>query len=415
MKPPVNAYAEREDTLEPFVNAAGTTALAPACDVLFIHGSDLTWGRPEHGFYLADVDADEQFEEVLQVVESRTRMRINSIFTDVLPSLWPKLASWASEGVAEQLNKPWANEKELMGAAIASKGADQMKEAESALGSIFGPGQLPLLADLAASGFIRAAHMLRQQQMAAAGMTDDRYRAMLYALRRYNLCERLLRVAYPTTGFHFELSLSSQGDFDATEVRDDARVAEIFRIKEPLGILKRGQETALALFIASYINTHHIGPPQAFACAKYGEAHEAEFDVIVPALRRGFEVKLYQSPSTLTENKYENPTRDLRKQLPGYFKVGCERVYYVSNLRQGAAEAVLKRVQDAGWLDAVQVLTGGIPALLPVLNEIVAGLDYVRERNMELEMGRRIAKAAKKTNKRPTKSSKRTKKQARKK
>jgi hypothetical protein len=132
----------------------------------------------------------------------------------------------------------------------------------------------------------------------------------------------------------------------------------------------------------------------------------------VPALRRGFEVKLYQSPSTLTENKFESPARDLRKQLPGYFKAGCERVYYVSNLRQGAAEAVLKRAQDAGGLDAVQVVAGGIPALLPVLNETVAGLDYVRERNMELEIGRRIARAAKKTNKRSTKSSKGTKRRA---
>lgn len=406
MKPPINTHPELEDALEPFVNAAGTTVLAPACDVLFIHGSDLTWGRSEHGFYLADVDADEHFEEVLQVVESRTRMRVSRIVTDVLPLLWPKLMSWASEAVAEQANKPWANEQELVGAAIASRGSDQMKEAERALGSIFGPGQLPLIADLASSSLVRAAHMLRQQQMAAAGMTDDRYRAMLYALRRYNLCERLLRVAYPAAGFYFELSLNSQGDFDATEVRDDARVAEIFRLKDPLANLKRGQETALALFIASYINTHYIGLPQAFACARYGASHEAEFDVVVPALRRGFEVKLYQSPSTLTENKYENPARDLRKQLPGYFKAGCERVYYVSNLRQGAAEAVLKRAQDIGGLDAVQVVAGGIPALLPVLNEIVAGLDYVRQRNMELEMEQRIVSAAKKSNKRPTKSSK---------
>lgn len=76
----------------------------------------------------------------------------------------------------------------------------------------------------------------------------------------------------------------------------------------------------------------------------------------------------------------------------------------MSNLRQGAAEAVLKRAQDIGWLDAVQVVAGVIPVLLPVLNEIVAGLDYVRERNMELEMGQRIASAAKKANKCPTKS-----------
>lgn len=211
-----------------------------------------------------------------------------------------------------------------------------------------------------------------------------------------------MRVAYPAAGFYFELSLSSQGDFDATEVRDDARVAEIFRLKDPLAGLKREQERALAVFIDSYINTHYIGPPQAFACAKYG----AEVDVIVPALRRGFEVKLYQSPSTLTENKYESPARDLRDQLPSYFKVGCQRVYYVSNLRQGAAEAVLKRARDAGGLDAVQVVAGGVLALLPVLNEIVAGLDYVRQRNIVAEMGQRIAGAAKKADKRPAKGSK---------
>jgi hypothetical protein len=48
--------------------------------------------------------------------------------------------------------------------------------------------------------------------------------------------------------------------------------------------------------------------------------------------------------------------RDLRKQLPTYFKDGCERVYYQSNLRQGAAEAVLKRAKVDGGLDVVQVV-----------------------------------------------------------
>jgi hypothetical protein len=41
-------FYQYERALDPFVNAAQSTALTSACDVLYMHGSDLTWPNQIH-------------------------------------------------------------------------------------------------------------------------------------------------------------------------------------------------------------------------------------------------------------------------------------------------------------------------------------------------------------------------------
>src|SRR6266850_4511471 len=84
-------YNQQEKLLDQFVIAADTSMQLPACDLLFIHGNDLTWGGPEHGFFLADISVDEEFEEILQVVEARSKMSFTQLLKLVLYQVEPKL------------------------------------------------------------------------------------------------------------------------------------------------------------------------------------------------------------------------------------------------------------------------------------------------------------------------------------
>jgi hypothetical protein len=403
-------FSQHERYLDPFVNAAQTKALLSACDVLFIHGNDLTWGEARQGHFLIDVDVDENVEEVAQVVEARVKIGLSRILKPLISNFQSIMMDSVSDVAIRIAQQPAVDEKEVIGAFIASKfsSGPLIAELERKISAFFSVGQLPLLTDAIASWLVRDAYTLRQRQMAAAGMTDERYRAMLYSLRRLDLCERIARIAYPEEGFHFELSLSSPGEFRLTEARDDARLVEIFRLKPSLATFKQGRDNALAMFIADYINTQFNGPQQAFACAQYGEQSAPEFDVLIPALGVGFEVKLYQAPFAHTKNKLDNPANQLRKQMAGYADIGCALLYYVSNLNQSMAEDVLKKVREAsGPVIEVRPVAGNMDVLLPLLNELVALLEQVREAQINREIEQRVTAASiKKTKKAPAKSKK---------
>jgi hypothetical protein len=397
MNSPTKFY-QFERALDPFVNAAQTTALASACDVLYIHGSDLTWGESKQDFFLVDMNVDEDVEEIAQVVGARAKMGFSRVLKMGLDAFLPFMMGMLPDVVAKQGQQSGVDEKEAIGAAIAAKLSNTaiMAELEKRFSSFVSVGQLPLLSDAIASWLIRDAHKLRQRQMAAYGMTDDDYRDMLYALRRFNLCERIVRVAYPEEGFQSELSLSSRGGFGLTDARDGARLVEVFRLAPALSALKRGREDALAVFIADYVNTQFSGPPQAFACAQYGGPDAPEFDVVIPVLGVGFEIKLYQSPFSQTRNKLENNAGQLKKQIPAYAGIGCAQLYYVSNLEQEMAESVSRMVQDAcGPGVEMHAIGGGIHALLPVLDGLVGLLEQVREAQLSHEFQLRMAASKK--------------------
>lgn len=200
MNNPTRFY-QYERALDPFVNAAQTTALTSACDVLYMHGSDLTWGESKQDFFLVDMDVDEDVDEIAQVVGARAKMGFGRVFKTALHAFLPLMMGMLPDVVARQEQEPDADGKEVMGAAIAAKLSNTaiMGELEKRFSSFVNVGQLPMLSDAIASWLLRDAHKLRQRQLAAYGMTDEDYRAMLYALRRFNLCERIVRVAYPET------------------------------------------------------------------------------------------------------------------------------------------------------------------------------------------------------------------------
>lgn len=396
MKEP-KLFSNDEAVLDQFVVAADTNSLDMACELLFIHGNDLTWGQHGYGLFLAVVSTDDKFDEVLEVVEARSKISfaplINGFIRKFQPQIIDMVVDVAPE-LAEQTDEK-AREK-LIGSAIATHLASEKNRAEmDKMGpELFGLEQWLLFADGLASSLMRDAISLRRRQLAATGMSEDDYDSMLYALQRLDLCEHIIRIAYPENGLHFEMSLASRGEFKASGLMEGARLVEWVRLKPDLAALKRGQDNALAVFIADYINRHNPGPRRAYACAHYGEQSGSELDVVVPLLGIGFEVKLYQAPFAQTENKLKKLAGDLRGQLPAYVNAGCERVFYVSNLSEEMAASVLKMALEGETLGIqVEPVAGGMNALLPLLSDIGAALQSTQEELLERSTQSRIAAA----------------------
>lgn len=389
-------FSQQERLLDQFVIAADTSMQLPACDLLFIHGNDLTWGGPEHGFFLADISVDEEFAEILQVVEARSRMSFTQLLKLVLHQIEPKLLEMFKD-IAPHLQGVETDRAGSIAAGLASLDLESgFGQLDKILPEIL--KQWPLFADGVASWLVKGARALYQRQLSITGMSHDRYEAMVKALQKLSICEHVVRVAYPRGGFHFELSLTGRGEFKTTVVNENARFVELLRLRQGLASLKRGRDNALAVFISDYLNRHFVGANQAFSCAYYGRQNEPELDVVVPALRIGFEVKLSQSPFTQTENKLQKLANDLKRQLPSYAERGCERVYYVTNLARDMAETVLRKAQEGTRL-VVNVeciaagVSGGMDTLLPVLKGMGEALNALLENSWQQKAAAVMAKS----------------------
>jgi hypothetical protein len=167
--------------------------------------------------------------------------------------------------------------------------------------------------------------------------------------------------------------------------------ASKFRLNRLAGLKSKDGDHALSIFIASYINKHHAGPRRAFACAKYGESSDPEFDVVIPSLEIGFEVKLYQAP--FAQKEETGLAKKLESQVSGYRAIGCNELYYVSNLSKGAAESIVSRLsRDFPVTPIASGVTEGTDELLSLLDDIVRRLGELRDKKFELELQGRVNK-----------------------
>ena len=403
MKEP-KTFSNQESLLNPFVIAAGTNRLQSACELLFIHGNDLTWGPDGLGLFLVNVDTDDHFDEAVQVAEARSKLIFSSAAAAFLRAFQPQVISMAA-GVARELtNKTERKEKErIIGNAVASEFANEKTRNKLAqiAPEAFGLDQWMNLADAIATSLLSNAVVLRQRQLASTGKSEDGYQRMLYALQRLDVLDRIARVAYPQDTLNLEISVASQGDFRATAAVDGSNTVEWLRLKSDFASLKRGQDKALPLFIAAYINGHHTGSREAFASAQYGGPNSAEIDVVIPALALGFEVKLYQSPFAQTENKLVGLAKQLKRQLRSYAEAGCAQTYYICNLSQELADRVLQIAQEGTNVGIeVAAIGGGPGSLLPVLDSIRQQLELVQQARFEQMVQKRVTPASRKTRKR---------------
>lgn len=395
-----DVFCDKEASLDQFVISADTTTLDSACDLLFINAHDLTWGEKTFGLFLLHVNTDQNFDEVVELVEARSKLCFASMVAPILRPLEPRLIKIMAE-VAPELEKQVDPEerKKVIGRALAAELINDTTQAElSKLApQVFGLDQWIMATDAMASSLLRDAVSLRRRQLACTGKSEDEYGEMLYALTRLNLCDRIAQVAYAPDSLNLELSVASQGEFRATAIVEGSSVIEWQRVNPEIESLKRDEEKALPLFISRYINSHYVGDRQSFACARYRGMDRPDIDVAVPRLKLGFEVKLYQAPFAQTDNKLIKLGNDLGQQLPAYIEAGCEHVVYVCNLSQQMAETVVKIALEKNSSN-VQVLPigDGLYNLLPVLEDIGRQLEVAREAQFEQQaLKHAVAKAQK--------------------
>lgn len=359
--------------MEPFVVASKTTtALRDACELLFIHGNDLTWGGPEFGIFLVDKELDD-ISDTLEVDRARGEMGL----VELTRGFIPVIRSFAGDIAREAANaKDDAERQAMMGAFAAARFSKKKpEEFERALPDLM--RLLPAFSGWLASGAGAAALELRERQESAAGLDEDGYDDMVQAVEQLgSITSAVYRVAVPASGASGELAIGGAYGFLATTVDEDAQYVEVLRVAPWLALLKLGEDISLALFIAHWINSHYPGRPCAFPCARMGSRDGPEIDVVIPLLSLGIEVKLYQSPKSVVPSKLDSYAGDLAKQLPDYYNLGCENVFVVTNLPPSGARGLTERLGRAPSLGGKKLhVTGGrLDGLLPLLNEIIGNL-----------------------------------------
>jgi hypothetical protein len=383
MKQPTTFENERENDLDPFVAAAKTAELATACHLLFIGGADLVWSPAHPGLYIAEVEVSEEFsdqyKEAVQLTSARADLGLRAFAKRFVPLVFDAIdraqpPAGAPDSASERRS------------AMIAHVVQKISLDDMLIPSII--AELPAITDLVAKGLIDSCARLRVRLLGATGFDDEAYSDMIYALRR---CEALvgpiLRAGFPQAGYHAELSLCGYG-LAATALPDDAHEANVYRLGRAIEALKRpDQDFALSIFVAAYVNRHAIVPEkQAFACARYGAPDTPEFDVLIPRLEYGFEVKLYGSPATLTKEKLAPRARELNTQLKNYFELAKARtVFYVTNLQKEDAQWVLREASRGLALpkDARVVAVAGLEDLMLVLNDVGLKLEQQLEARFE--------------------------------
>ncbi|MBX7096422.1 MAG: hypothetical protein K1X89_01805 [Myxococcaceae bacterium] len=366
--------------LSPFVIAARTEHLAPACDLLFVSPIDLTWEEKHFGLFVIDAPFDEKLPERLQVAagvgDFEFKRQLNSYWPhlrELLVGVIAKVTKEAKDGPAPE------RIASFMGAVIHKSIENNQRLTDKFLPII--ANAVPLVVSWAGARLALAAIEHRARQLNATGMTRERYSAMVQALRELRLVQALLRVALPASSPFPELSLGSVSGHSATVAGVGVSSIEMLRLSPSIAANRLGQDKALSMFIAEFVNNGSIGGDAAYACARYGEMSDPDLDAVVPEVAVGFEVKLVQASSAKTGENLKPICHDLKKQLPEYFARGCTEVFFVTNVVEALAKQmveVVKQEEPSLRDKTIRVIAGDPEHLYEELEAIVTKVNDAR-------------------------------------
>jgi hypothetical protein len=359
-------YSDREEDVAPFVTAADSGNLACACDLLFIHAVDLTWSG---GLALVDHDLDpelkDDFAQKLRLIKTRVEHSIIPLGRWLMPTM-------------EQAHVQFPGDSADMTEA-------RVREAINSLGTYLSSSALTdqigglvirnsqLVADGLADTVLTSGLAFRDRVIRGSGLSEDAYGEMIDSLRELRIIEGpLLRIAVPGGDSYPEISFAGPQGLRVTGTNEEAYWVDVYGLNAQLTQQKVGQDNALSLFIARYINQHSIAEEKvAYACAKYKGKSGSEFDVIVPDLECGLEVKLYESAWTLhSDSKIKARKDKLEEQLQGYTAAGVRKIYLVTNLQPTAATELLRTIDRSKFPNIAIDALCGAKALLAVLQQI---------------------------------------------
>jgi len=388
-------FESRTEALQPLVVAAKTDTLAAACEILFTHGSDLTWGASEAGLFLVDSDVDDEVDEALDMDSARGQAGMLQFVRSFVPLVDSFIVPILSE--VERIPASDKDKRTIAGAlASARLSAGNVEKLGRVVPELV--ARIPSFAGWLASTVARSALDLRSSQHTAIGLDDDDYDEMLYAARRLDVLMPLARIVVRDGGLACELGLAGAEGFSGTSIDETAHHVEVLRLRPWLAELKQGRDIALQLFVAQYINTHTF-EDSAFPCAVYGNAASSELDVVIPRLDVGIEIKLSQAPTAIRQNKLDGLGGELARQLAGYFALGCRVVFVVTNLDDSSATYLESKLKASGVLTEgrdAKVIGGRVQGLTHLLDGLLVDLksDWDRQIHHKVEAKARANEAA---------------------
>lgn len=381
MKPP--KLHETSEAVLPFVEAAHTITFQAACDFLFLNAEDLLLQGKSSGIYLVAASTDMSLAETAELASARAGLAGRELFRTVLPGLVEKLVDLKSESQGDYPDDITEEDRATL------QGVRMAREMTSGTGEGFADAfeqimrSPSIVSNWLGSSLIQFADRLLCTQLAATGWSTSRYRAMLQALARLDgLCTPRFRVAAPREGFHPELAFAGDEGFQAMKVEDAANSITMMHMSPAVSDLKLGQDKALSMFIAEYINASTMGERSAYACARHGDKASPEFDVVVPALKLAFEVKLFRGVGSLMPNKLSRRPQELRSQIEQYFDAGYRQVYFVTNVDGDVAASITPDFDDDSR-GKVTLVTGQIAGLIAVLKGVIKRLERHQESGLE--------------------------------
>jgi len=205
--------------------------------------------------------------------------------------------------------------------------------------------QIPRLAEGLAALVAREVIGLRRRQQAATGMDDESYDAMVEALVLLEMATPALRILFSEGGAHAELSVAGTGGFRLSTPTGGGHLVEVVQLQASLRRTKIPHEKALACFLQAFLNQRPLRMFAAHACAKYGGPNDPDYDLLLPDLRTGIEVKLFLAPAAFNDDKAATSAHEIAKQLRGYRSVGCDRIILLTNLETAACRELASAVE----------------------------------------------------------------------
>lgn len=394
MKEP-NTYELRESELAPFVLAAGTPTHRTALDLLLVHAKDLAWGEDRLGLYLIEAVSLKGHEDALNLAKSRAWLGARQTARILSSAVRPHFIEWITTALGKVVKNGVAPEQaiaEMVGALTGPGKNVAVDLFRQAIPDVI--GHLGYLVDGLAYFVAVEAQNRRQRQVAATGLTEQRYNDMLTALRALEVAAPFIRIALPRDR-RPEITLSSAGIFES-KLPSDVPAMEVLRVLTGVEELKVVNDVALQVFLSAYLNAQSLHGRHAFSCAKYmGDVKAVEVDLAIPRLKLGAEIKLYNAPNVANVQHLKTHASELAKVFVLYESIGVERFVFISNLRNSDAREVarlasdkLKHPQNAKRIkvvaDSARNITDWLDETVLELHKIV-GDDFFKEIHTRIE------------------------------
>lgn len=350
-----------EYLVQDFLIAAGSETLRPACDIFLMHANDLTVGDPRQNLMLVDLDADDDWDEALDVVSARTSVDGARVAKEILPAFLGPVKS----AVARIKQSVQGDQKLTPDAQAILIGQFLQPQHRDELGPLFSralANNVGIVADLLGHALFKLGLDTRNRQIAATvGVIE--YDDMVEALERMKVFVPRVRVVLCGECWNLEVAIGRYSGFtnECTRCQREAHVVSLLFPRPELEQLKLNNNSDLPLFISAYLRCKAPLPVRMAPCREYEEPIAGEVDVAIDELDTAVEVKVLNSPATMNPQKVANEAHDLATQLRKYATLGFKKTIVITNAPQAETAKLLETAQAKWPTPTMRVEAYGAP------------------------------------------------------